>query len=115
MEELAFRAIAIDRFILLLEGVENKVFWAIVASSALWSIPHITSKSFSQLVGGIFLGGLFFGYVYYKSRSILLTAWIHSVANAGYPGGLVTLALYCVISFADWTIWTSSKRKLGLR
>jgi membrane protease YdiL (CAAX protease family) len=115
MEELAFRAIAIDRFILLMEGVENKVFWAILASSALWSVPHITSKSLSQLVGGIFIGGLFFGYVYYKSRSILLTAWIHGVANVGYPGGVLIAALYCVISFADWTIWTWNKPKQGLR
>jgi membrane protease YdiL (CAAX protease family) len=85
MEELMFRSIAIDRLILLMDGIKGKAFWAISASSLLWSLPHIPTKSPAQVVGGIFLGGLFFGYVYYKSRSILLPAWIHAVANAGYP------------------------------
>lgn len=110
MEELAFRAIAIDRFILLMDGVKAKAFLAILASSALWTLPHIPSKSPAQLLPGIFLGGLFFGYVYYKSRSILLPAWIHAVANAGYQGGILIAALYCVISFADCAIWSRKKQ-----
>jgi membrane protease YdiL (CAAX protease family) len=105
MEELAFRAIAIDKFIVLMEGIKAKAFWAILASSALWSLPHIPSKSPAQLLPGIFLGGLFFGYVYYKSRSILLPAWIHAVANAGYLGGILIAGLYCLISFAGWATW----------
>jgi membrane protease YdiL (CAAX protease family) len=106
MEEIAFRVIAIDKFILLMNGIEAKAFWAILASSALWSLPHIPSKPPAQLLGGIFLGGLFFGYVYYKSRSILLPAWIHVVANAGYLGGIWIAALYCLISLANWAIWS---------
>jgi membrane protease YdiL (CAAX protease family) len=105
MEELAFRAIAIDKFILLMNGIKAKAFWAILASSALWSVPHILSKPPAQLPG-IFLGGLFLGYVYYKSRSILLPAWIHGIANAGYLGGILIAGLYCLISFADWAIWS---------
>ena len=35
MEELAFRSIAIDRFILLMDGIEAKALWAILASSVL--------------------------------------------------------------------------------
>ncbi len=110
MEELAFRAIAIDRFILLMDGIKAKAFWAILASSALWSLPHIPSKSPAQLLPGIFLGGLFFGYVYYKSRSILLPAWIHAAANAGYLGGILIAGLYCLISFADWAFWSWKKQ-----
>jgi len=110
MEELAFRVIAIDKFILLMDGMKNKAFWAILASSALWSVPHITSKSPAQLLWGIFLGGLFFGYVYYKSRSILLPAWIHGVANAGYLGGILIAGLYCLISFAACAIWSRNKQ-----
>jgi membrane protease YdiL (CAAX protease family) len=110
VEELAFRAIAIDRFILLMDGTKAKAFWAILASSALWSLPHIPSKSPAQLLPGIFLGGVFFGYVYYKSRSILLPAWIHAVANAGYLGGILIAGLYCLTSFADWAFWSWRKQ-----
>jgi membrane protease YdiL (CAAX protease family) len=110
MEELLFRAIAIDLLIVLMAGIKAKAFWAILASSALWSLPHIPSKSLAQLLGGIFLGGLFFGYVYYKSRSILLPAWIHAAANAGYLGGILIAGLYCLISFADWAFWSWKKQ-----
>jgi len=100
MEELVFRAIAIDKFILLMNGIRAKAFWAILASSALWSVPHVSSKSPAGLLG-IFTGGLFLGYLYYKSRSILLPAWIHGVANAGYLGGILITALYCLVGTAD--------------
>jgi membrane protease YdiL (CAAX protease family) len=105
MEELLFRAIAIDMFVVLMDGIRAKAFWAILASSALWSLPHIPSKAPRQLLPGIFLGGLFFGYVYYKSRSILLPAWIHVAANAGYLAGLLIAGLYCLISLADCALW----------
>ncbi len=105
MEELLFRAVAIDMFIVLMDGIKARAFWAILTSSALWSLPHVASKSPAQLLGGIFLGGLFFGYVYYKSRSILLPAWIHVVGNAGYFGGMIITGLYCLVGFADWAIW----------
>jgi membrane protease YdiL (CAAX protease family) len=110
MEELLFRAIAIDMFIVLMDGIKAKAFWAILASSALWSLPHIPSKSLAQLLPGIFLGGLFFGYVYYKTKSILLPAWLHVVANAGYLAGIWIAGLYCLISFADWAIWSWNKQ-----
>lgn len=77
MEELVFRAIAIDRLIVLLDRSNAKAFWAILASSLLWCVPHVVSTTPSQLVGGIFLGGLLFGYIYFKSKSILLPRWIH--------------------------------------
>ncbi len=101
MEEIVFRVILIDKLILLMNGIKAKAFWAILASSVLWSLPHTVSKSPTQLFQGIFLGGLLLGYIYYKSRSILLPAWIHSVANAGFLGGLLIAAVYCVISVAD--------------
>ena len=109
-EELLFRAIAIDMFIVLLDGKKGKAFWAILASSALWALPHITSKSIAQLLPGIFLGGLCFGYVYHKSRSILLPAWIHVAANAGYLAGIWIAGLYCLISCADWAFWSWKKQ-----
>jgi membrane protease YdiL (CAAX protease family) len=109
LEELLFRAIAIDMLIVLMDGIRAKAFWAILASSALWSLPHIPSKSLSQLLGGIFLGGLILGYVYHKSKSILLPAWIHVAANAGYLAGILIAGLYCLISFADWAFWSGQK------
>jgi len=101
MEEIACRVIVIDSLIVLMNGVRAKAFWAILVSSLLWVVPHVVTKSPEQLVGGIFLGGLLFGYIYYKSRSILLPAWIHVAASAGYLGGLLIAAVYCAISAAD--------------
>jgi membrane protease YdiL (CAAX protease family) len=109
MEELAFRVIAIDKLILLMDGIKAKAFWAILASSVLWCVPHVVSKPPSQLVGGIFFGGLLFGYIYYKSKSILLPAWIHVVANAGYAGGVLIAALYCLIGIVDSTVGLRNK------
>lgn len=102
----------IDRFILLMDGIKAKALWAILASSALWSVPHIPSKSLAQLLPGIFLGGLFFGYVYYKTKSILLPAWIHVISNSGYLGGILAAALYCLISFADCVGWRADYRRV---
>ena len=115
IEELAFRAVAIDTFILLMDGIKAKVFWAILAGSALWSLPHIPSKPFAQLLGGIFLGGLFLGHVYYKTRSILLPAWLHTVANAGYLAGMWIAGLCCLISFADWATASRNKTTPAMR
>jgi membrane protease YdiL (CAAX protease family) len=110
MEELAFRAIAIDKFVLLMDGIKAKAFWAILASSALFSVPHIPSKSPAELQG-IFLSSLILGYVYYKTKSILLPAWIHGVANAGYLGGVLIAALYCLICVADCAIGSRKKQR----
>ena len=110
MEELLFRAIAIDLFIVLMDGIKAKAFWAILATSALWSLPHITTKSLGQLLSGIFLGALFLGCVYYKTRSILLPAWLHVAANAGYLAGIWIAGIYCLISFADWAVWPRNKQ-----
>jgi len=108
MEEIAFRVIAIERFIALMDGIKAKAFWAILASSVLFSIPHITSKSPAELQG-IFSGSLVLGYVYYKSRSVLLPAWIHGIANAGYLGGILIVALYGLLAVADCTIRSRKK------
>ena len=112
MEEIAFRAIAIDRFIALMDGIKGKAFWEILASSVLFSIPHIPSKSPAELQG-IFLSSLIVGYVYYASRSILLPAWIHGISNAGYPGGILIVAIYGLLGAADCAI-RSRKRHTPL-
>lgn len=109
MEELVFRVIAIDKLTLLMDGIHSKAFWAILGSSALFSVPHIPSKSPAELLG-IFISSLILGCIYYKSRSILLPAWIHGVANAGYLGGLWIAGLCCLISFADWSVWSGTSK-----
>ncbi len=109
MEELVFRAIAIDKLILLMDGIHSKAFWAILASSTLFTVLHIPSKTPAELLG-VFSGSLILGYIYCKSRSILLPAWIHGVANAGYLGGIWIAGLCCLISFADWAIWSWNKQ-----
>lgn len=109
MEEVAFRAIAIDTFILLMDGIRAKAFWAILASSTLFSVLHIPSKSPTQLLG-IFLSSLIMGYVYYKSRSILVPAWYHAISSVGNLGGVLIAALYCLIGIADCTIGSRKKQ-----
>jgi membrane protease YdiL (CAAX protease family) len=112
MEEVAFKAVAIDIFVRLMHGIRANAFWAILASSVLWCIPHMVSTPPAQLVGGILLGGLLFGYIYHKSKSILVPAWIHSVANAGQVGGVLIALVYCVISSAHYVLrspYNSSK------
>ena len=94
IEEIAFRVILINGFIKLLDGTRAKAFWAILASSALFSLPHIPIKSPAGLLG-VFTAAVVLGYVYYKSRSVLLPAWIHSTANAGLLGGMV-IGLLCL-------------------
>ena len=110
LEEVAFRAIAIDKLILLLEGVKAKVFWAILASSAVWTLLHVPSKSPAQLPG-LFLSALILGYAYYVSRSILLPAWIHGLANAGYVGAALIAVLYFLIAAADFAIGYRKQKK----
>jgi membrane protease YdiL (CAAX protease family) len=109
MEELAFRAIAIDKLILLMDGIQGKAFWAILASSALFTIVHITSKSPAELQG-IFLSSLLMGYVYYKSRSILLPAWFHGASSSGSLGGVLIVALYCLIGIIDCAVGSRQKQ-----
>ena len=103
MEEMVFRAVAINILMRLLDVVKAKTFWAITASSVLFLIPHTVSKPGLQLPG-IFLFSLVLGCLYYKTSSILLPAWIHSVGNAGYAGGLLVTAVYCAISLVDLAI-----------
>ena len=100
MEEIVFRVIAIDVFILLMDRVKGKASWAILASSALFSAYHIPSKSPMQLQG-VFVGALVMGYVYYKTRSVLLPAWFHAASNAGFAGGILAAVLYCTAAAAD--------------
>ncbi|MBN1461595.1 MAG: CPBP family intramembrane metalloprotease [Armatimonadetes bacterium] len=100
MEELVFRVIAIDMFIVLLDRVKGKAFWAILASSALFSASHIPSKPLMQLQG-IFISSLISGYVYYKTRSFLLPAWYHAISNGGSAAGILAVVLYSTVAAAD--------------
>ncbi|MCC6859897.1 MAG: CPBP family intramembrane metalloprotease [Bryobacterales bacterium] len=99
-EEVVFRVIAIVAFILLLDRVKGKAFWAILAGSALFSAYHIPSKSPLQLQG-IFISSLILSYVYYKTRSVLLPAWLHAATNTGFAGGVLAVALYCAAAAAS--------------
>lgn len=76
LEELIFRGIILD-------GLLQKyaVVKSILISSLLFSLVHL---NFLQIVSG-FLGGIFIGWVYYKTRRITLTILIHATINlAGF-------------------------------
>ena len=75
-EELLFRGI-------ILEGLLNNYspFKAILVSSLLFGLVHLNPW---QFIAGLVLG-LFMGWVYYHTRSVLSTIIIHASANgAGY-------------------------------
>lgn len=94
MEEIVFRVIAIDVLVRLMDATRGRAFLAILASSALFTIVHIPSKSPVELQG-LFISSLILGFVYYKTRSVLLPAWMHAATNAGFAGGILAAALYC--------------------
>lgn len=100
MEEIVYRVMTIDAFVLLLDQVKGKAFWAILASSVLFSAGHIPSKAPMQLQG-LFISSLILGYTYYKTRSVLLPAWFHAATNAGFAAGMFAVILYCAAAAAD--------------
>jgi len=76
LEELIFRGIILD-------GLLKKYspIMSILISSVLFGIVHLSPWSF---VTGLIMG-IFMGWVYYKSKSILATVIIHASANfSGY-------------------------------
>ena len=103
VEELVFRAIAINTFIKLFDGLSGKTFWAIAASGSMWVAVHIPSKEPSMLIG-LFITSLILGTIYYKSKSLLIPAWVHVVANTSWFGGVVTLLVYLLMLIFDWLV-----------
>lgn len=110
MEEVVFRAIAINIFISYFDGIKGKSFWAILASTIIWTIPHIPSKTPSEWEG-IFVGSIIIGYVYSWSRSVLIPAWIHVVSNASWFGGFFACLAYLLIAAVDFPILARRSRR----
>lgn len=110
MEEVGFRAIAINCFAKLMEGTHEKGFWAVLGSTVLFCLPHLTSKTLLGLQG-IFFSSLIMGTVYYLSRSILVPTWIHAASNAGFLGGMLATAACCLLGAANCIMGIRNRRQ----
>jgi len=76
LEELIFRGIILDGLL-----KKHSPILSILISSVLFGIVHLSPWSF---VTGLIMG-VFMGWVYYKSKSLLATVIIHASANlSGY-------------------------------
>lgn len=72
MEELIFRGIILDGLLKRYSPVKS-----IILSSVLFGILHLNPWQFVSA----FIGGLFIGWVYYRTRKLSLSILIHSVNN----------------------------------
>ncbi len=103
MEEIVFRAVAINIFISYFDGIKGKLFWAILASTIIWTVPHIPSKTPIEWEW-LFVSSIISGYIYRWSRSVLLPAWLHVASNTSWFGGLIACIAYLLIAVFDFPI-----------
>ncbi len=79
-EELIFRGIILDGFLKQYSPIKS-----IIISSLIFGIVHFNPWQFAIA----FLGGLFIGWIYYKTQSVSLAIFIHFINNAtGTLGGI---------------------------
>lgn len=95
-EELIFRGIILDG--LLKQYTPKK---AIVISAILFMLPHGVGLL------GVFLGGLFFGWIYYRSNNIILTMMAHASVN------LCGFILRCIFTSNDGAQYLVNQPKMG--
>ena len=118
MEEMFFRGILIST---LLSIVQPKGRWGVAglicATAVVFAVMHIPTKNAAGLFG-VFAGGIFLGYVFYYTRSLLLPIFVHVVANtaekAGPIGGVVAIVAYFVVAGLVH-IWARSRRAVEVQ
>ncbi|WP_163708200.1 CPBP family intramembrane glutamic endopeptidase [Mangrovibacterium lignilyticum] len=71
-EELIFRGIILDGLLKKYQPLK-----AILLSSVLFGLAHLNTVQFV----GAFIGGMFMGWVYWKTRNVFLTMLIHATTN----------------------------------
>ncbi len=114
VEELFFRGILISTLLSVLQPKNRWDVARIVGITAVaWTICHIPIKNGPELFG-IFTGGIFFGYVYYYTRSLLMPVAVHAMANAGLLGGVVAIVGYFIIAGLIH-IWSRSRRAVEVQ
>lgn len=74
-EELLFRGL-IQRDMMNLLGWK----WGLIGASIMFSVMHLTWRSIPEL-GFTFVAGLIFGYLYYRTRSLIAPIVTHGIAN----------------------------------
>jgi membrane protease YdiL (CAAX protease family) len=97
MEELVYRMLLVNVLLSYFSRKRYRVLLALSVSALLFVIPHVPTKDIGMLIG-LFLTSMVMGYVYYKSRSILIPAWLHVVANTSWFGGILMIFVYVVVA-----------------
>ncbi len=87
-EEWFFRAYFMQR----LQGGYNHRWLANIVTSLLFTLLHIPLQGAEGLL--VFLPSLLFGYIYQRSRNLILVVLIHALAN-----------LFFIIYIHDWVLW----------
>lgn len=100
MEELAYRVISINFFLMLFSGLKNRALCAIVASSILFVIPHIPKYDISVLFM-IFALALVLGFIYYKLRNIMIPLFLHALTSISVLGSAVVLVGFFAVVALD--------------
>jgi membrane protease YdiL (CAAX protease family) len=109
VEELFFRGILISTLLSIVQPRGRfGVAGIVCVAAAIWTIIHIPTKNAAELFG-IFTGGIFLGYVYYYTRSLLMPIAVHATANAGMIGGVLAIVEYFIIAGLVW-VWSRSKK-----
>lgn len=82
-EEIIFRGAILRR---MLQSSKQSPWMAIVCSAVLFSAGHV----FPVMIVNAFFIGLLFGWLYFKTRSLLLTITLHLASNTLYSIVLLT-------------------------
>ncbi len=101
-EEFYFRALLIAILLKLCAQTKYRGWWAVIGSSILFTIPHLFLKQWGldfALANGL-AAGLFFGFVFYQTRSIFFPIVAHVTFNTAGEGGALGGLLFGIFYFA---------------
>lgn len=77
IEEILYRRIFLHQFLR-----QYSSWVAIIFSTIIFVIPHVPTIIYPELFIPFFITGLFLGFVYYKTKSVLLCMISHFILNA---------------------------------
>lgn len=106
IEELVFRVAAISFLMHRFRNHKGRAILSIVLAAPFFIVPHLPTDTAHHLVHTILAMSLFFGVVFYYTRSILFPMYWHVMQNRGdilgLTGTAAVLVLYFGIAILGW-------------
>lgn len=103
-EELIFRALMITEIRRLFHSIVWNRHLAVIASSLLFTVTHIPTKSAVELIS-VFTTSLLLGYIYLLTGSILFPIYAHCMADTaqrfGWLIGVLVIVIYILITLVS--------------